>query len=146
MNVSSITYTLYLGASVAGSVRIGNALGANDPRRAELSTYLSLAAGFFLAFANMAIILSFRDTLPYIFTTDPAIVDKSKDLFVVAAVFQLPDAINGIFQGVFRGTGQQDLAALWNFVAYYIVGLPLGYVFGLKFDMGVEGLWEGMVS
>ncbi|EJK50683.1 hypothetical protein THAOC_30284 [Thalassiosira oceanica] len=146
MNISSISYMLYLGVSVAGSVRIGNALGANDPHRAELATHLSLAAGFFLAFVNMAIILWSRDTLPYLFTKDPDIVEKSKDLFVVAAVFQLPDAINGVFQGVFRGSGDQVIAALWNFVAYYIVGLPLGYVLGLRLGIGVEGLWEGMVS
>ncbi|EJK44870.1 hypothetical protein THAOC_36556 [Thalassiosira oceanica] len=133
-------------ASVAGSVRLGNALGANDPHRAELATHLSLAAGFFLAFVNMAIILWSRDTLPYLFTTDPDIVEKSKDLFVVAAVFQLPDAINGVFQGVFRGSGDQVIAALWNFVAYYIVGLPLGYVLGLRLGIGVEGLWEGMTA
>jgi len=146
MNISSISYMLYLGVSVAGSVRIGNALGANDPHRAELATHLSLAAGFFLAFVNMAIILWSRDTLPYLFTTDPDIVEKSKDLFVVAAVFQLPDAINGVFQGVFRGSGDQVIAALWNFVAYYIVGLPLGYVLGLRLGIGVEGLWEGMTA
>jgi len=146
MNISSISYMLYLGVSVAGSVRIGNALGANDPKRAKLAAHLSLAAGFLFAFLNMAVILWFRDTLAYLFTNDPDIVEKSKDLFVIAAVFQLPDAINGVFQGIFRGSGRQDIAALWNFVAYYIVGLPLGYVLGLRLGVGVEGIWEGMVS
>jgi MATE family multidrug resistance protein len=60
------------------------------------------------------------------------------------ALFQLPDAINGVEQGVFRGSGRQALSAKLNFVAYYIIGIPVGYFLALPLGMGVEGLWIGM--
>ena len=32
----------------------------------------------------------------------------------------------------------------FNFVAFYIIGLPLGYVLGIQLGYGVVGLWLGM--
>ena len=66
-------------------------------------------------------------------------------MFIVAAIFQLPDAIGACVQGIFRGSGRQALAAKLNFTAYYIIGIPLGYLLGVKlFGLGAIGLWIGM--
>eukprot|EP00578_Thalassiosira_sp_NH16_P000533 CAMPEP_0181134558 /NCGR_PEP_ID=MMETSP1071-20121207/32152_1 /TAXON_ID=35127 /ORGANISM="Thalassiosira sp., Strain NH16" /LENGTH=177 /DNA_ID=CAMNT_0023221085 /DNA_START=148 /DNA_END=681 /DNA_ORIENTATION=- len=146
MNVSSMMYMLYLGASIAGNVRVGNALGAGDVRRAEIASNLTIVSGAVLSLFNMVFLLSFRKALPWFFTTDPDIVEKAQQLFLIATVFQLPDAVNGCVQGIFRGSGRQALAAVYNFVAYYGIGIPLGYVLGVKLGSGVEGLWWGMTA
>ncbi|KAL7455788.1 hypothetical protein ACHAWC_007319 [Mediolabrus comicus] len=144
MNVSSFAFMLYLGAGVAGNVRIGNALGAGDAHRAEVAAYLSIANGVMLSLINIAAFVSFRESLASIFTTDPDLIDKCRSLFVVVALFQLPDAINGVEQGIFRASGRQSLAAKLNFVAYYVIGIPIGYFLCLPRRFGVEGLWIGM--
>ncbi len=146
MNVTSLTYTLYLGASVSGNVRVGNALGAGDAHRAEIASNLTLASGAIISFVNMGFLLTFRTKLPLLFTTDLGIVGKAQHLLLIATAFQLPDAINACNQGIFRGSGRQSLSALYNFVAFYIIGLPLGYVLGIKMGFGVEGLWLGITT
>ena len=146
MNVTSLTYTLYLGASVSGNVRVGNALGAGDAHRAEIASNLTLASGAIISFVNMGFLLTFRTKLPLLFTTDVGIVEKAQHLLLIATAFQLPDAINACNQGIFRGSGRQSLSALYNFVAFYIIGLPLGYVLGIKMGFGVEGLWLGITT
>ncbi|KAL7532869.1 hypothetical protein ACHAXR_004903 [Thalassiosira sp. AJA248-18] len=146
MNVSSLTYMFYLGASISGNVRIGNALGAGDAHRAEIASNLTLISGAIMGIINITFLLTFRKVLPWFFTTDLDIALKAQHLFLIAAAFQLPDAINGCFQGIFRGTGQQALGAKINFVTYYIIGIPLGYLLGVKLDFGVEGLWWGMTA
>ncbi len=144
MNVSSLCYMLYLGASVSGNVRVGNALGAGDAHRAEIASNLTLVCGTIMSIINMTLLLSFRKILPWLFTTDFDIAQKAQHLFLIATVFQLPDAVNGCVQGIFRGSGRQSLAAIYNFCAYYILGIPLGYFLGIKLGFGVEGLWWGM--
>jgi MATE family multidrug resistance protein len=146
MNVTSLTYTLYLGASVSGNVRVGNALGAGDAHRAEIASNLSLASGAVISLLNMAFLMTSRMKLPSLFTTDVGIVEKAQHLLLIATAFQLPDAINACNQGIFRGSGRQSLAALYNFVAFYIIGLPLGYVLGINFGFGIEGLWWGITT
>lgn len=71
---------------------------------------------------------------------------KAKDLFSVVALYQLPDAIVGVEQGVFRAIGKQALAAKLICIAYYIIGVPLGYLLGIRLGFGVEGLWLGMTA
>ncbi|KAL9179593.1 hypothetical protein ACHAXT_008883 [Thalassiosira profunda] len=142
--ISTLVYMLYLGASMAGNVRIGNALGAGDAHRAKMACYLTLALGIFISAINIAFLLGFRHRLPYLFTSDAELIEKAQDLFVVVALYQFPDALDGVEQGIFRAIGKQALAAKLNFVAYYIIGIPLGYILAIPFGMGVEGLWYGM--
>jgi MATE family multidrug resistance protein len=144
LNVSSFAFMLYLGAGVAGNVRIGNALGAGDAHRAEVATYLAVAIGTLLSLVNIALIVTFRENLASIFTNDEDLLNKCRSLFIIVALFQLPDAINGVEQGVFRASGRQSLSAKLNFVAYYVIGIPLGYYLAIPLRMGVEGLWIGM--
>ncbi|KAL3784693.1 hypothetical protein ACHAW5_002871 [Stephanodiscus triporus] len=146
LQISSVMYMLYLGASVAGSIRIGNALGAGDTHRAKVASYLALALGVLLSCVNIMFILSRRLTLPSFFTSDEDLIRKTQDLLLVFAYFQLPDAVNGIDQGIFRAIGKQSLAAKLNAIAYYAVGIPLGYLLGLSLGLGVEGLWYGLVA
>ncbi len=134
----------YLGASVAGNVRVGNALGAGDIHRAEVASNLTMACAATMCIFNMMIILSFRNVLPWLFTTDLDIVQQAEQLLLISAIYQCPDAINACAQGIFRGSGRQALSAKFNFVAFYIIGLPLGYILGIQLGFGAVGLWLGM--
>ena len=81
---------VYLGASIAGSIRIGNAMGSGDTHRAKLAAFLVLALGTLLSIMNISLLIFFRDKLPYIFTNDEDLVKKAEELFLVVALFQLP--------------------------------------------------------
>jgi MATE family multidrug resistance protein len=146
MNVSSITYTLYQGIAVSGNVRVGNALGAGDAHRAEIASNLTFACGAILSLVNVALLLSFRNKLPWIFTSDLDIIEKAQTLLLITVAFQFSDAFNACVQGVFRGSGRQALAAKYNFIAFYIIGIPLGYDMGVREGLGVEGLWLGITA
>ncbi|KAL9185009.1 hypothetical protein ACHAXT_002786 [Thalassiosira profunda] len=146
MNLANLIYMQYLGASVAGSVRIGNALGAGDAHRAEIASNLTLLSGVVMSVINMGVLLAFCKSLPWLFTTDLDIVETSQQLFVIAVFFQLPDAINANIQAIFRGSGRQFQGAVWNFISYYVVGLPLAYILGVRLGSGVAGLWWGITA
>jgi MATE family multidrug resistance protein len=49
-----------------------------------------------------------------------------------------------VMGGVLRGSGRQYIGAVVNFIAYYVIGIPIGAVLGLKTNLGVIGLWSGM--
>ena len=123
MNITSMTYMLYLGASVSGNVRIGNALGAGDLTRAKSASFVTLGLGVFMSMINITFLITFRKRLPWLITTDIDIVREAQRLFIVAAVFQFPDAIGACVQGIFRGSGRQTLAAKLNFAGFYVFGV-----------------------
>ncbi|KAG9142257.1 hypothetical protein Leryth_007685 [Lithospermum erythrorhizon] len=48
--------------------------------------------------------------------------------------------------GVAIGAGWQGLVAYVNIGCYYIFGIPFGLILGYKLDMGVSGIWIGMIT
>jgi MATE family multidrug resistance protein len=143
-NITMLAYMPYMGASAAATIRIGNALGAGDVHRAKVASNLALACAATMSIINTMILLSFRNVLPWLFTTDFDIVRKAEHVLLIVAMYQFPDAINACAQGILRGSGRQALSAKFNFVAFYIIGLPLGYILGITLNLGIEGLWLGM--
>mmetsp|Transcript_30572 Transcript_30572/g.71629 ORF Transcript_30572/g.71629 Transcript_30572/m.71629 type:complete len:583 (+) Transcript_30572:97-1845(+) len=144
LNIASLVYMLYLGISIAANVRIGNALGANQPQRAALAGYLAMGLSVVASFFVATILVVFRRALPFLFTHDKDIADYCSELLWIAACFQLPDSINATVQGVFRGSGRQHIGAWLNFVAYYVVGLPVGAGLAYGTSQGLRGLWIGV--
>ncbi|CAK4698946.1 unnamed protein product [Aphanomyces euteiches] len=71
MSLASQAFSIYLGINIATTVRLGNALGVNEPNRAHMISNvalgISLAAGVFMSI----VFLITRDFLPRAFISDP---------------------------------------------------------------------------
>mmetsp|Transcript_11264 Transcript_11264/g.16552 ORF Transcript_11264/g.16552 Transcript_11264/m.16552 type:complete len:550 (+) Transcript_11264:55-1704(+) len=144
LNISSMVYMLYLGVSISANVRIGNALGAGSAKRAKMCANVALGLAVGCALLCAVFLIVFRTSLPALFTHDQEIIDYCSKLLYIAAAFQVPDAVNGVIQGIFKGTGRQSFGAYLNFAAYYIVGIPIGVLLAFHLEQGVMGLWVGM--
>mmetsp|Transcript_21339 Transcript_21339/g.48470 ORF Transcript_21339/g.48470 Transcript_21339/m.48470 type:complete len:552 (-) Transcript_21339:31-1686(-) len=144
LNVTANTYMFYLGFSVAGGVRIGNALGAGDTHRAKIASWLTIGMATVTAIMLSTLLLLFRKKIPFLFTNDEEINELVQILLRVGAIFQIPDAINGAVQGIFRGSGRQNLGAKLNFVGYYMLGIPIGLLLAFNYRQNVLGLWHGV--
>ena len=46
--------------------------------------------------------------------------------------------------GILRGAGRQRIGAILNFVAFYFVALPVGFLLAFKAGQGLFGLWWGL--
>lgn len=59
-------------------------------------------------------------------------------------VFTIYSGVQVVTSGSLKGSGRQYIGAIMVFIGYYIIGLPLGALLGLKFELGAVGLWIGM--
>eukprot|EP00042_Codosiga_hollandica_P058320 m.877289 g.877289 ORF g.877289 m.877289 type:complete len:653 (-) comp59827_c0_seq4:215-2173(-) len=135
-----------LGVSVAVSVRVGNTLGAVDPRQARTS---SITAIFFdLCYACCVMLLLFfgRHVIPKIFTSDSAIADIVTQLLVILAVLQIFDGLQGTCSGILRGCGRQKLGATINVLGYIGCGVPLAVVLAFQQNLETQGLLFGLLA
>ncbi|CAI0407185.1 unnamed protein product [Linum tenue] len=48
--------------------------------------------------------------------------------------------------GVAVGCGWQAFVAYVNVGSYYVVGVPIGILFGFTFNLGAKGIWSGMIG
>jgi MATE family multidrug resistance protein len=78
------------------------------------------------------------------FTSDPDVIRIGATLLLVAAVFQMFDGLQVVTTGALRGSGDTHTAMLANLLAYWFIGLPLGYLLGFKLHWGAVGVWIGL--
>ena len=155
LNCAAFTFMVPLGMASAAAVRVGNELGRaqrastaaeradalHSARRAGWMAIL-LGAGFMGCAA--IVFLLFPRGLARIFTPNPAVIDMGAKLLLIAAAFQLFDGLQTVCTGALRGAGDTRTPMLANLIAYWAIGLPLGWVLCFRFGWGAQGLWIGL--
>ena len=146
INLASVTYMLASGIASAATIKTGNNLGKKnflDLRRSAVASYhviivfMTLTALLFICANNM---------MPYIYTEDLAVIKIASQLLIIAGFFQLFDGTQVVGLGVLRGIGDVNIPTLITFIAYWIIGIPLGYFLGIHLNMGVNGIWYGLTT
>jgi MATE family multidrug resistance protein len=145
LNVASITFMVPLGLGFAISVRVGQAVGRGDGPGARYAGLVGISiAGLFMACAAV-VIFAVPDGIASIYTNDPAVLEMAVTLLLMAAVFQISDGLQAAGAGALRGLKDTRLPMIITFVAYWIIGLPLGYALGIRLGYGGRGLWTGII-
>uniref|UniRef100_A0A8C9P8R4 Multidrug and toxin extrusion protein n=1 Tax=Spermophilus dauricus TaxID=99837 RepID=A0A8C9P8R4_SPEDA len=140
-----IVYMIPAGFSVAANVRVGNALGAGNIEQAKKSSVVSLLVTELFAITFCVLLLSCKDLVGYIFTTDRDIVALVAQVVPIYAVSHLFEGLACTSGGVLRGTGSQKVGAIVNAIGYYVIGLPIGIALMFAAKLGVIGLWAGII-
>ncbi|CAN6481065.1 unnamed protein product [Victoria cruziana] len=94
----------------------------------------------------MALVLILRNVYPIPFTNSKEVQEVVSNLAVLFALTLLLNSVQPVLSGVAIGAGWQWLVAYINLGCYYIVGLPLGFLLGSKLNLGVKGIWSGMIT
>ncbi|KAK6136800.1 hypothetical protein DH2020_029470 [Rehmannia glutinosa] len=150
MNLELWTLMITLGFNAAISVRVSNELGANNPKAAKFSVVVSVVTSTLFGVVFTAAILATRDYFPRLFSDKQEVIKETSKLgyFLAATIFlnSIQPIFSGTFAGVAVGAGWQLSVALINVGCYYVFGLPFGALLGYKFDLGVKGIWLGMLA
>jgi len=144
LNLASMSFMLPLGISIAAATRVGNLVGAGRRHQAQRAAWVSLVLGAMVMAASALTFVALRHVLPRIFTSDPGVLALAATLLPIAAAFQLLDGVQVVGGGVLRGLGSTRPAAVFNFVGYYVLALPIGAGLAFTAGLGVAGLWWGL--
>ncbi|MGA2429067.1 MAG: MATE family efflux transporter [Candidatus Acidiferrum sp.] len=144
LNTVSFTYMVPLGISSAAAVRVGQAFGRKDPAGAGDAggTAIFLGAGF-MACASLALLI-FPRWIARLFTPDEVVIRSTVGLLAAGAAFQLFDGIQTVATGALRGIGDTRTPMFCHFLAYWVIGLPLGAWLCFRRGWGAVGLWSGL--
>lgn len=155
LNLSSMTFMVAMGLSVAAMVRVGNQKGLEryrELRRIAFSIFLLttvLAVFFAIVFVLFnaqlpKIYVDFDDALN--FNDNFEVVGIAAKLLLVAAVFQISDGIQVAVLGALRGMQDVKIPTLITFIAYWLIGFPISYYLGLHTDYASAGIWIGLLA
>ncbi|KAK9934569.1 hypothetical protein M0R45_021706 [Rubus argutus] len=145
MNILGWTIMMSFGMNAAISVRVSNELGGGHPRTAKFSLVVAVITSVFIGVLLSLILILSRDKYPSLFSSDSEVQALVEQLTPLLATCIVINNIQPVLSGVAVGAGWQAVVAYVNIACYYIVGVPLGLLFGYKFDWGVMGIWIGML-
>ncbi|HVW94930.1 MAG TPA: MATE family efflux transporter [Mucilaginibacter sp.] len=145
INLASITYMMASGLSAAAAIKSGNYFGARNHISLRESAISSYHIVLIFMFTTACLFTLGNHLLPLMYTTDKTVISIAAQLLIIAALFQLFDGTQVVGLGILRGMGDVNIPTAITFLAYWVVGLPVGYILGLSFHLGVKGIWYGLV-
>ncbi|PSS34304.1 Protein DETOXIFICATION like [Actinidia chinensis var. chinensis] len=146
MNINGYEGMLFIGINAAISVRVSNELGFRHPRAAKYAVYVTVFQSFLIGIFFMVLILATRNYFAIIFTSSKDMQQAVANLAYLLGFTMVLNSVQPVISGVAVGGGWQALVAYINLGCYYIFGLPLGYFLGYAMELGVKGLWVGMIA
>ena len=143
--LAALAFMIPMGTSFAVTTRVGQAIGRKEPRRAKLAGWVGIGIGTLFMCLTATVFILFPRELATILTQDPEVVAYSAGLMIMAGMFQISDGIQVLSLGALRGLKDTTRPMITNLIAYWLIGLPCGWL--LAFEAGLEGrgLWWGLV-
>jgi len=146
INIASLTYMVPLGIGTAGSVLVGQAIGAGDAAAARRSAVAALALGIGFMVCSALTFLLIPRLIARAYTNDASTIALAARLIPIAGVFQVFDGTQVVSIGILRGSGDTRTPMIVNLVGYWFVGLPLSLWLARGLGLGPQGLWWGLVA
>lgn len=155
LNLSSMTFMVAMGMSVAAMIRVGNQKGLKrfrELRRIAFSIFL-LSTLFAVVFAILFFIFNSSFPKVYLDYDDPTkfadnyeVWTIASKLLIIAAVFQISDTIQVVALGILRGMQDVMIPTFITFIAYWLIGFPISYYLSMYTDYKSAGIWIGLLA
>lgn len=146
LNVAAMTFMIPLGLSMATTVRVGHALGGNNPRAARFSGLVGIGlSGLFMAVMAVLIFIG-HDAIAGFYTGNLTVATVATKLLQLAALFQISDGLQVGALGALRGLKDSRIPMLIVLVAYWLIAFPLGWLLGVRWGFGPAGPWIGLIA
>ncbi|MGB1307887.1 MAG: MATE family efflux transporter [Oceanihabitans sp.] len=155
LNLSSMTFMVAMGLSVASMIRVGNQKGLQnyiELRRIAFSIFL---LGILLAVCFAILFFAFHNQLPKLyvdfddaknFIDNTEVILIASKLMIAAAIFQISDSIQVVVLGALRGLQDVKIPTLITFISYWLVGFPISWFLGKEEAYASFGIWLGLLA
>jgi len=149
LNFSALIFMLPMGLSSATTIRVGQSLGAGNPRSARYIAWHGIVVGLLIAAAAIGPIILLRHQVAAIYSSDHAVQVLAANLLLFAAFWQLFDATQVCAIGALRGYKITLMPMVLMLVAFWAIGVPAGTWLAYRGIAGeplkVYGFWIGLV-
>ncbi|WP_417800417.1 MATE family efflux transporter [Tenacibaculum sp.] len=155
LNLSSMTFMVATGLSVASMIRVGNQKGLQNYKELRRIAFSIFFLGTILAVIFATFFFVFHKSLPnlYVDLSDAEnyadnmeVMSIAANLLIAAAIFQISDSIQVVMLGALRGLQDVKIPTFITFISYWVVGFPISFFFGSEGKYGSFGIWLGLLA
>jgi len=146
INFASLLYMIPLSVSMALTIAVGFEAGAKRYVDAKQYSIIGISIAVSTAVITSLVLYVFRGEIAALYTKDEPVWELTKQFLLYAIFFQFSDAIAAPIQGALRGYKDVNAAFLAALLAYWVIGLPVGYVLANYTAAKAFGYWIGLIT
>ncbi|MEY8744824.1 MATE family efflux transporter [Paenibacillus tundrae] len=146
LNFASTLYMLPVSICMALTILVGFEAGAGRTKDAKQYSLLGIGGAIVLSLLTAVVLLVFGEQIAGLYSNDQQVIALTQHFLIYAIFFQISDAIATPTQGALRGYKDVNPALIITFVAYWIIGLPVGYITATYTSLGAFGYWVGLIT
>ncbi len=143
--ITSVSFMIPLAIGNAAAVKVGFTNGAKDyPSLKQYAvTALFLSGGFMTCSA--IVVATIPGIIAGLFTKDPVLIQVCVPVIYLLCFMQVFDGLQATLAGIFRGLKQTQIVMVSDFIAFWIVSIPLGCLLGLYYKLYLVGFWYALI-
>lgn len=145
INYATLMFMVPLAFHSATTIRVGQALGRGEARRARRAGWTGIGLCGLFMLASAVVLLLFRDRIAAFYTSDPELLPLAAALLTMAMVFQLSDGLQVGAAGALRGFKDTRIPMLMNVGSYWLLAFPLAWYAGVHARLGPVAVWAALI-
>lgn len=144
--ITSIAFMVPLAIGNAAGVKVGFSNGAKQ--YVDLKNYANTALIISATFmACSAVIVAIAPGIvTSLFTTDLELIKVCVPIIYMLCFFQVFDGLQAALAGIFRGLKHTEVVMFANFIAFWLIAIPLGTILAFKFNFNLIGYWYALIA
>ncbi|XP_018812031.1 protein DETOXIFICATION 53-like isoform X2 [Juglans regia] len=146
IQTTGLLYVVPISLSGGLTTRVGHALGAGQPSRAQWTAIIGLSVAFAFGLSALTFMTVVRSVWGKLFTDESQTLDLVSAALPVLGLCELGNSPQTAACGVLTGTARPKLGARINLFAFYLIGLPVAILITFVYNVGFLGLWFGLLS
>lgn len=144
LNICALTFMVPFAISGAAGVKVSFAFGKKDFELVKNYAVGCIILSELFMLLTLTVYTFSPGYLIGLFTQDAQVINYATGLFVVVAIFQLPDGLQVTMWGILRGIGESRMPMILSFMGYWVFAFPVGIFLAFHYNMQAKGLWAGL--
>jgi putative MATE family efflux protein len=144
-NIMSFLMLFSLAVGQGTQILVGHMVGARDFDGAYKQLLKSLKMSFIITMGIAMVVVLFRHPLMSIFTDDQTIILEGGKLLLLSFILEPGRTFNLVIINSLRATGDANYSVKMALISMWGICVPLSYVLGVHFNMGLSGVWIAFI-
>lgn len=143
-NLYRIPFVVVAAIGIASGVQSAAALGRGEPWRVRALGIGGMQIGGALLILVAGSLFLFPMAAVAAFTPDQAFAESIRGAVLITAVLILFDGAQGHLNNLLRGLSDTAVPSITQFIAFWAVATPLGYLLAFEAGWGLNGVLTGL--
>jgi putative MATE family efflux protein len=139
-----ISFMPCFGFGIATQTLVGNSLGNNDPSEAYVFGVETAKLGTVFTLFVGALFVLVPDLVLMVITNNEQVIGVARPLLQLAGVAQVAYGSGIIIANALQAAGDTLFVMYLEIVTHWIIFLPVAYLLGVTWELGIVGAWAGL--